>query len=645
MATSLVAVLLVAVPLAGAGAVLAARRRPPAVGTGIALAATATTLALGVAAAVVEPSAGWRWGSQLELGLAVEGLARVMVVLVPAVALPVLAYAGADRRSDPALPRLLALLVAFVGAMLALVAAGDLLTLLVAWELVGACSWALIGHDWRDPDDPPAALHAFLTTRVGDLGLFAAAGIAVVAAGTARYDGLGSLAGWEASAVGAGILLAAAAKSAQLPFSPWLFSAMAGPTPVSALLHSATMVAAGAYLLARTVPEVTGAGWLPGAVIAVGLATALAGGVVASLQSDLKRALAASTSAQYGLVLVAVGAGSVAAAGAHLVGHALLKSLLFLAGGIAVVAAGSGKLSGMRLGRRLPVPAGAFAVGALALAAVPPLGAAWSKEAVLGAAVHHGTWAGAGVVLAGLVSAAYAGRLALLAYGPGPSGGPDVRHRPPAPEPAAVVALAAATVLFGLVWLPGAGGLVEELTGGHLFSSRPGEMALSVAAVAAGLGAVVVLERRRRLADLALPERVRAAASAWFGLPALARRAVVDPTLATSRALAAVDDQVVDAGVRAAVRVAAGCSRVLSWWGERGVDGVVRGIAAGAVRLAAASRRGDEHGVDGAVEAMARGTGTAGRHSRRLQTGLAHQYYVLAGVGLLVTVVVAAVGS
>lgn len=643
MAESLLVALLVLVPLAGAGAVLAARRRSPGTVAALALAPTAAALVLGTAAAAVQPTTTWRWGGQLEVGLAVEGLARVMVVLVPAVALPVLAYAAGNRRDDPGLPRLLALLVAFVGAMLALVAAADLLTLLVAWELVGACSWALIGHDWRDARNPPAALQAFLTTRVGDLGLFAAAGITVVAAGSARYEALGALTGWQASAVGAGLLLAAAAKSAQLPFSPWLFSAMAGPTPVSALLHSATMVAAGAYLLARAVPELAGAGWLSSAVVGLGLATAVAGGIVATVQDDLKRVLAASTSAQYGLVLIAVGAGSVAAAGAHLVGHAALKALLFLAGGIAVDAAGGGRLGTMRLGRALPLPAVTFAVGALALAAVPPLGAAWSKEAVLAAAVHHGAWAGTGVVVAGLLTAGYAGRLALLAYGPGRT--TERPHPPPRSEKVAVIALAGATVMLGVAWLPGAGDLVEGLTGGRLFESTPGELAVSVTTVAAGLIAVAVLDRRRRLLALGLPATVRAGAAAWLGLPALARRSVVDPTLALAQALAAADDRVIDAGVRTAARVAAGCSRALSWWGERGVDGVVRGTSATAVRLATASRRGDERGVDGAVEALARGTGTAGRHSRRLQTGLAHQYYVLVALGLLAALVVAAVGS
>src|SRR3546814_6925362 len=144
-----------------------------------------------------------------------------------------------------------------------------------------------------------------------------------------RYDTLGELRGWPVHAVSVGILRAAPSTAAQFPFSPWLFSAMAGPTSVSALLHSATMVAAGAYLLARTVPELGAAGWLPGAVVGFGLLSAVAGGLVATAQTDLKRALAASTTAQYGLMFVAVGSGSVAAAGHPPVTPSLLQSFPF----------------------------------------------------------------------------------------------------------------------------------------------------------------------------------------------------------------------------------------------------------------------------------------------------------------------------
>lgn len=660
--------LLLFVPFAAAGFVALSARRPGVL-LPLAMAGASTALVTGVWAAATEPSATWRWSDTIELSLRVEGLARVMVVLVPAIALPVIAFAGSSMRDDVGLPRLLALLLVFVGAMLVLVAAADLLTLLVAWELVGALSWGLIAHDWRDPERPQRAAHAFLTTRLGDLGLVAAAAIAVAEVGSARYEDLASLEGWQAGAVAAGLLLAASAKSAQLPFSPWLFSAMVGPSPVSALLHSATMVAAGAYALARTVPLLTGAPWLAGAVAAVGLATALAGGLVATVQTDLKRALAASTSAQYGLILVAVGAGSTAAAGAHLVTHAAFKALLFLGAGVVLHAAGTLDLARLRIGRPLPITAVTFTVGALALAAVPPLGGARSKESILAAAAHDGAWLATGVVVAAFLSALYAGRLAVLMFEPA-AGPEDVVGRASRTERAALVVLAGASVALGTLWLPGADGVVETVTGGRLFDPEPWELPASIAALVVAGGCLALLHRSGRLVTLGLPARVTALVAGWFGLAELARWLVVDPVLALARGLAAVDDRVVDAGVRLAARVPQVLSRSFSWWAERSFDGAVHAVAGGALRAASGSRRlddggfdgavravagatmqaatgsrlVDEDGVDRAVEGLARGTGTAGTQSRRLQTGLAHHYYVISAVGLVVLVVVTAIG-
>ena len=632
--------LLLLVPLAGAAVLTALRRRPGALLTP-SVAAMAATVAVGAWAATAQPSAAWRWGGGIALGLSVEGLGRVMVVLVPAVALPVMAYAAVSMRHDDALSRLLALLAAFVAAMLVLVAAADLLTVLVAWELVGALSWALIAHEWRDPERPRLAAHAFLTTRAGDLGLVAAAAVALGVGGGADYAALSSLRGWPAHVVAGGLLVAAAAKSAQLPFSPWLFSAMAGPTPVSALLHSATMVAAGAYLLARTVPVLDGASWLPGAVAGLGAATALAGGVVATVQRDLKRALAASTSAQYGLVLVAVGAGSTAAAGAHLVTHAAFKALLFLAAGVALHAAGTLELGSLRLGRALPFMAATFAVGALALAAVPPLGAARSKEEILAAAAHQSPWLAAAVVLAGFLSALYAGRLAVLAFGPGP---PAVQQRPGAVERAAVGALAAATIGLGVLWLPGAAEMLERATAGRLFEAKAWELPASLLAVGAAALALAAGARGGRLLSMTVPEDLGTFLGSWFGLPALARRVVADPVLSLSHTLASFDDRVVDAGVRAAARVPVVLSRAASWWGERSLDSVVAAVSGGTLRAAAMSRTADERAVDRAVEELVRGTGAAGRNIRRLQDGLAHHYYVIVAVGLAAALAVAALG-
>lgn len=607
-----------------------------------ALAAVLATLGLAVWGAATGATAALSWGPRLELTIAVEGLARVMVVLVPAIASPIVLYAVAAESDDPALPKLVGLLLTFVGAMVLLVVAADLLTLLIAWELVGAISWALIGHDWREQDRPQRAAHAYIATRLGDIGLYLAAGAAMAGTGSLAYAGLGQAGRPELDVIAAGVLLAATAKSAQLPFSPWLFSAMAGPTPVSALLHSATMVAAGAYALARLAPVLDGVAWFGPLTIAIGVSTAVTGGVVAFLQTDFKKALAASTSAQYGLIFAAVGAGSVAAAGAHLVTQAAFKALLFLVAGVALHTAGTGRLADMGLGRALPRVALLAGVGTLALAAVPPMGGAFSKEAILAASVEAGPWVGAGVVLAGLLSALYAARLHLLAYGPGRA---TPQHRAPGrSEVAAIALLAAATVVLSAVWLPGGRGLVERLSGGELVSGTAWELPASIASIGSAFAAVWWLHRRGRLASLGLPAGAQHRAEDWLGLPTLSRVAIADPVLAIARALAAFDDRVIDAGVRAGAAAAGLASRAFSWWGERGVDGVVWGVAGATLATARASRTTDERVVDGSVEGLAGAVGVAGQRSRKLQSGLSHHYYVIIAGGLVGVFLAAALG-
>lgn len=630
---------LVLVPLAGAVAVVVAHRRRAAM-VSVAGGSLVLTLAIAVAAAAARWTGHLSWGPRLGLTLDVDGLARLMVVLVPAIAASVVAYAASHEREDPALTRLVALLVAFVGAMELLVAAGDFLTLLLGWELVAACSWALIAHRWHEPHRVGAATEAFVVTGFGALGLYLAAGAAFGATGSVAFAELGALNGPALDVVAAAVLLAAAAKSAQLPFSGWLFAAMEGPTPVSALLHSATMVAAGAYAVARLGPGLAATGWFPEALAWVGLAGAVGGGVVALLQSDFKRALAASTTANYGLILVAVAAGSTFAAGAHLVAHATFKALLFMGAGVAIHAAGTGDLGNLRLGRGLRRTRLLFGVGALALAAVPPLGAAVSKEQILAAAAEAWPWAGAGVLLAGFLAAAYGGRLFLLGFGP--DGGR--RSRASSGELGAMAALAVASILLGALWLTPAREAVGSLLGAEPLPAVPAEAAASLAMVAAAFAGVAWLDRRGVLLAVALPEGARAAAARWLGLPAAGRILVIDPLLAVAGGLARFDDRVIDAGVRAVGRLSDAFSRLLSWWGERGVDGVVGGVAGGAFAGARTSRTVDERAVDAAVEGLARGVGIAGAASRRLQTGLAHRNYVLVAVGVVVVVVAAVVG-
>lgn len=611
----------------------------------------AATTALAGWAAFARPTGAYRWGAGLTLHVGVGDAAATMAVLVPAVGLVVVAYA-AHHEDRAGLGRLVATLVGFVGMMELLVLAEDLLVLLVAWELVGACSWALISHEWRDGERPQAAAHAFLVTRFGDLGLFAAIGATRAGTGSFRYQDLSELHGGWLHVFVAGIVLAALAKSAQFPFSPWLFSAMAGPTSVSALLHAATMVAAGAYLLIRLHPVLDLAGWFAPVIIAVGLVTALAGGVVAVLQAHAKKLLAASTSAQYGLMLVALGAGYPAVALAHLVAHAAFKAGLFLSAGVAIEATGSEQLGRMGLGRLLRATAAVTGVLALALAAVPPLGAAFTKEAIASAAGHHAAWLAVGVAVAGALSAAYAARYWLLAYGPPATEAPRSLVRRPGPvEVGAITVTAAASAGLGVLWVPGVREVVGRLAGGTIVEGAPWEAALSLSLVAVALYASWAAFRSGTLLGDVTSGR-RAALADWFAVPALAKVAIVDPTLHLAAGLARFDDAVLDAPPRAVSQLVVGrggagertgLAPALARFDHRVVDAGVRATGAFARWCARIGTTVAERGVDGGVRDLASLIGRSGRDVRRLHTGRAHQYYVIVAVGLVALVIVAGV--
>lgn len=650
----MLAVIVLLPVVAGVGLGTAHTRSRVVLGAG-AVATLGVTFAVAVLAAWTQPELMLRWGSGLVLRLEVAPAARPLIVLVPFVALPIVAYAAAheERRG---LSRMVGLLTAFVGAMQVLLLAGDFLTLLIGWELVGAVSWGLIAHEWRTAA-PSGAAGAFNVTRFGDLGLFAAAGMAFTATGSFAFDQLDGLDGGAAAVLVGGVLLAALAKSGQVPFSPWLFSAMAGPTPASALLHSATMVAAGAYLLARLQPVLDTVAWFAPTAIGVGLATALAGGAVAAVQTDAKKLLAASTSAQYGLMIVAVGAGYPTVAIAYLVAHALFKALLFLSAGVAISASGSHELAQMGLGHELRAMAWLTASGTVALAAVPPLGAAWTKEEVVGAAAHAAPWLGVLVILAGGLSAFYAARFQMLAYGPPrerqhpvveasatPRSAADAVGRSGRVERAALALLGAAGVLLGALWLPAGETALTAFVGGELPPGATWEVVGSLVTVAVGAYAAFVLLRQRRLARLAATARMGMLAD-WFAIPAVTQRGIVAPALALAHAAGRFDDVVIDGAVQRIAATGRRAARVLRRGDDGVVDAGVMGVAALAAWTARMLDRIAEFGVDGTVVGFARLIGAAGRDSRRIQTGQTHTYYAAIAISTVVLIAVTAVWS
>ncbi|PGH45372.1 hypothetical protein COO58_13775 [Micromonospora sp. WMMA1996] len=615
---------LVVLPALAGGALLLAGRRAERVAPALALTVAALVAGLAVAVAPARPSvdapflAGARWG------LAVDGLAALVVPAVAAVALLVLAYAAAEIRSDRS--RFHGLMLVFLAAVLLTATATTLPVLLLGWEIMGAMSYALIAFHWRRDDAVAAGGTAFLTTRVGDLGLYLAAG-AALAGGTLDLTGLAALpTGWRDLAA-TGVLAAGFGKAAQLPFSFWLSRAMLGPSPVSALLHSAAMVAMGGYLLVRLHPLLVATGWAVDVAAWGGALTALALGAVALAQSDLKQLLAASTSAQLGYVVLGA---AVAPAGAvaHLIGHAATKALLFLAAGAWLTALGTRRLSALRgAGRRHPLVGAGFAVGALALAGVPPLALWATKDEVLAGARERSPVLYLVGLAGALLAALYAGRALALVLRPVPPGaeaGYDT-ERAGTREVAAgqrvpLVPLAVGAAVLGALALPPLSGAVAGAVGaGAAPPVRGADLALSGLLAVAGVTLAVAAPTR-------LP--APAWARAWLGLDPAARLLVVRPTLALARGLARFDDRVLDRAVHAVPGAALGAARGLA----RFDDAVLgRGVAAVPVltrRAAEALARADDHGVDALVRRLARAARRLGALARRPQTGLIHQYYV-----------------
>ncbi|WP_329289679.1 NADH-quinone oxidoreductase subunit 5 family protein [Streptomyces sp. NBC_01455] len=409
----------------------------------------------------------------IELALYIDGFAALVAVLVGVVATCVQIYSTGYLRDDPRYPSYAALVSLFTSAMLLVVYSGDLIVLLVGWEVMGICSYFLVGHYWETPEARAASIKAFLVTKLGDvpflIGLFALATDAgsfriTTVLGTVASGGL-----HHPTLIALLLLAGVAGKSAQFPLHTWLPDAMAGPTPVSALIHAATMVAAGVYFVARLLP-VFQASSAAMTVLAVMAAVTMAGSALAALaQDDIKRVLAYSTIGQLGYMTGALAVGDRGAAVFHLLAHGAFKALLFLAAGVIIHASGTNSLAVMSrmkdLRTRVPDAYWTMTVALLALAAIPPFSGFFSKEAVLGAAEHVATghtehapgaagWIvlGAGLITA-VLTAAYATRLWLLAFRGRGVEATD-HGRQPVTMTAVLWVLAVPSLAFGLLYGP-----------------------------------------------------------------------------------------------------------------------------------------------------------------------------------------------
>jgi NADH-quinone oxidoreductase subunit L len=375
-----------------------------------------------------ESTTAWTWltAGDFHAGvqLLIDPLSLVMMLVVTGVGGLIVLYSNGYMAGEDEERRYFAYMAFFVFSMLLLVEAGNLLLLLIGWGLVGLASYLLIGFYHERPSAILAAKKAFIMNAIGDAVMALAFFLTIAKVGSLDFAPVfdaassGALSDTVVTLIALGLLGGAVAKSAQIPLHTWLPDAMEGPTPVSALIHAATMVTAGVYLICRTHPVFEAAPDIQHLAALLGLATLLLAGVVALVQWDIKRVIAYSTMSQIGYMFLGAGIGAYGFAMFHLVAHAFFKALLFLTAGV-VIHRFSGeqdirKMGGLR--RELPITHATFLIGTLALVAIPPFAGFWSKDAILSSALAYGGALGWVLYVGGLIGTFLTGLYAFRLY-------------------------------------------------------------------------------------------------------------------------------------------------------------------------------------------------------------------------------------
>jgi NADH-quinone oxidoreductase subunit L len=594
---------------------------------------------------VISTVTWWRSGAlEFSVGTQIDGLAVMMLFVVTLISLLVHLYSTAYMEDDVRFTYFYAALSLFSASMLTLVVASSTLELLVGWELVGLCSFMLIGHWWEEQENSNAALKAFLTTRTGDIGLMIGVIVTFFAAGQSfdivriNTAALAGLHGHTIWVVGAScLLIGIIGKSGQFPLHTWLPDAMAGPTPVSALIHAATMVVAGVYLGAR----VYGVFWQGfsidmggmNAMAIIGGITIIIGAALAFVQDDIKKVLAYSTISQLGYMVMGLGVGAWVGAVFHLFTHAFFKALLFLGAG-SISHSGSHHSFDMKkdmggLRKHMPITFWTFIIGSLALAGVVPLAGFWSKDEILATAGQGGfeVFMVIGVVGA-VLTAAYMTRCVWLTFF-GEYRGHGHPHESPKAITGPLVVLAGMSVIAGLANAAPLG--VEkfkdyvEPTFAFPHVTTPSFdytlAGLSVGLVLAGIGFTLTfwLDRKELRGLKGLTARSGAAKA---GHTFLVNKYYLDHLYT----------DVIVAGIKGPV------GRAAYWVNMNVIDGVVNGVGRGSAAFGRVMYRYvDQGAVDGAVNGLARETDQAGGLLRPLQSGRVQRYalWLFAAVGLI----------
>ena len=638
------------IPLAASLLILSLPASARKVGSSLAILgqATAFVLALTAFLPTLERS-GWRafhnltwftFGSQtLPIGWVLDSLTATMLLMVTFVGFWIFVFSTGYMADDKNFARFFAYLSFFSAAMLGVVIANSLLLLFVCWELVGLASYLLIGFWIHKPSAAAAAKKAFITTRIGDIAFFL--GILWLYHGTGTLlfydDGNGCLEaagllalGSSATFVALLIFGGAIGKSGQFPLHVWLPDAMEGPTPVSALIHAATMVAAGVFLVARVYP-IFSAGAVHGVttsltvVVWIGVITALMAALIAIAQSDIKRILAYSTVSQLGLMMVSLGVGGVAAGIMHLLAHGFFKALLFLGAGSVIHGCHHEqdirKMGGLR--KLMPITFLTYAIGMMALSGVPLFFCgAWTKEEILHATAHWSPSAAPHylMMLGVILTAFYMTRqMIYVFFGNGRDDTTKSAHESPSVMTLPLIVLALFSIVLSVILTPAWPWLHDYLTGepvhfkiGHLIQPM---LFISLALVAAGIGLGYFLYRGVGETD------------------PLARS---QPALFRFLENKMWIDELYEGTIIGASRL---LSRIADLMDRYVWDGLVWAVGALAQLLGILSKAADEHGINAYADEGAAGTRILGRFLANRHSGQVQTYMgviAVAAVALLI---------
>ncbi len=552
---------------------------------------------------------------RLEFGIWLDPWAAIMLIVVTTVSLAVYVYSLGYMHGDPRFSRFFAYLALFSFSMLGLVLANNFFFIFIFWELVGLTSYLLIGFWYEKKSASDAGKKAFITTRIGDLGFLVALMMMAMFVGTFNFQEIfakvaaGHISGGLLTAIAILIFCGAVGKSAQFPLHVWLPDAMEGPTPVSALIHAATMVAAGVYLVARTLtlflPDwhtfvetgaLTTSAWT---VAWIGLVTSLMAASIALVHNDIKRILAYSTVSQLGYMMMALGMGGFTAGTFHLFTHAFFKSLLFLGAGSVIHAVHTNDIREMGgLSGKMKITTMTFIIAALSISGIFPLSGFWSKDEIIGSAYRHPFFMVVALIVA-FMTAFYMFRLCFLTFFgiPRDRGKYDRALESPRSMTLPLIFLAVLSVVAGWVGIPWLKhGYASFVYHGYPHHVEPNIllMAVSTAVALSGIGLAYLMYYKKSISAEAMGERFKPIYTLLYNkyyIDEFYDHVIIKPTHALARFLWSFDDRIIDGLVNLHAKVTLLLSTVKYWIDVYIIDGIVNGLgivtdaASGVMRL------------------------------------------------------------